>query len=68
MNSKGEAGCCPVCGCGDLEYGDCDQDSDCIMYSYTCSACLTEGTEYHDVSFSEHNVDDMHPNPVGPDI
>ncbi len=59
-------GCCPVCGCGDLEYYDCNYRDDWQIYTVGCPKCSFRGDMYSEIKFygytgndgEEYNIDD----------
>lgn len=53
-----EAGKCPVCGSeAGMDYGDQTSEDNSLGYRFVCADCGTEGIEWHDLTFSEFQVD-----------
>jgi len=64
-----EQGTCPLCGGGDLEYGNTDLDGDGLSYEWECNICGTEGSEWYNLEFTTHgNVRDKNGNEVPSEI
>ena len=55
--SRHDAGTCPVCGCGDMTYGERNIDNDSMTYDWTCPDCGSTGMEVYNILFVEHEVE-----------
>lgn len=51
-------GHCPECGSEALEYGDGSLEDGGYRYQWTCSNCGASGTEWYNLEFSEHRVEE----------
>jgi len=49
-----EEGFCPVCGSGDLEYGDMEPDENGFFYEWNCENCEAIGKEFYNAEFCSH--------------
>lgn len=49
---------CPVCGAGDLCFGDFQHglSGDIVYYPWECKTCKSQGREYYDLKFDEHVI------------
>ena len=52
-----EAGVCPYCGSGNLNYGGFQFCDNAGYYDYTCAECEFEGKEWYDLTFSGHQAE-----------
>lgn len=60
-----EVGVCPLCGKGDLEYGNSELDGEGLSYEWECNSCRAVGAEWYNVEFTTHgNVRDKKGNEV----
>ena len=50
-----QQGVCPVCGKEELVYADTVLDGNQMGYHWQCSECLSQGTEWYNLEFIEHN-------------
>ena len=64
---KHEAGVCPCCGADDLDYGVLRVQDDNVGYPWSCLNCGAVGTEWYELTFSEHDVDEEGNNPMEDD-
>jgi len=51
-----EPGVCPVCDCGNIEYGELDIESELCIYCWSCKHCGASGREFHKLEFLRISV------------
>lgn len=58
MNIIGdEQGVCPVCNSENLKYDRYGSiHGDLISYDWTCEDCGSQGTEWYELTFSNHHI------------
>ncbi len=61
-----EQGACPCCTSTNLNYSTLELDGENISYPWECEDCGSNGTEWHSLHFSGHNVKEN--NKIGKDM
>jgi hypothetical protein len=49
-------GNCGHCNSSNVDWYESELNDDCVRYDYTCDDCGFEGSEWHDVKFSEQTT------------
>lgn len=51
-----QAGVCPICGNGYLNYGSIELEGEMAYFPWTCKICKYQGEEWYSMNFNGHNV------------